>query len=214
MKVIIFANGELGARETAVRIADESDLVIAADGGLRHCFELNIKPDILIGDFDSILPELIAKAAATGTEIIRHPKDKDKTDLELALDLSMLKGAKETHLFGVLGNRWDMSLANLLLIAAPFYAGMQITIIDEQAMIYLLRDGDKKEIVHTCGKRISLIPVQNDVQVTLQGVKYPLTSGRIGFSSTRGISNSLTGDRGGIVVEEGVLLCVQSQEKD
>ena len=212
MKGIIFANGKLTAKEMAVEIAGESDLIIAADGGLAHCFALNIKPHVLIGDFDSTLPGLIHQAAETGAEIIRHPKDKDKTDLELALDLSMGKGVKEVYLFGALGNRWDMSLANLLLIAAPVYADMQITIVDGQTIIYPLKNGDKKELSYGNGRRVSLIPVKNDIRVTLQGFKYPLTGGRIAFSSTHGISNSLTGDRGVIIVESGVLLCVQSKE--
>ena len=86
MKSIIFANGQFTAREIAIRVADESELVVAADGGLLHCLELKITPHTLIGDFDSISPECIRQAAAKGTEIIRYPKDKDKTDLELALD--------------------------------------------------------------------------------------------------------------------------------
>ncbi len=212
MKSIIFANGKLTARKMAVELAGESDLIIAADGGIVHCLELNITPHILIGDLDSTPAGLIEQFAGTGMEIIRHPEAKDKTDLELALDLARVKGARETYLFAALGNRWDMSLANLFLLAAPAYADMQISIIDDLNIIYLLKNGDIKEITVDNGSRVSLIPMQNDIQVSLQGFKYPLASGRIAFASTRGISNYLTADRGIIIVENGMLFCVQNKK--
>lgn len=214
MQAIVFANGDLTAKEMAVAVAGESDLIIAADGGLIHCLALNIIPHVLIGDFDSTSPEMIKQFAEKGTEIISHPKDKDKTDLELALDLSVYRGVKKTYLFAALGNRWDMSLANLLLPAAQAYTDMRVTVVAERTMIYLLRAGAEKEISHVNGRVVSLLPVQADIKVTVKGFKYPLAGERIGFSSTRGISNLLSEDRGVIVVEEGILLCVQSQETD
>ncbi len=214
MQSTIFANGKFTAKEMAVEKSEESDLIIAVDGGLAHCFALNINPHVLIGDLDSVPPELARRFSETGAEVIIHPKDKDKTDLELALDLSVGRGVKEINLFATLGNRWDMSLANLLLAAAPSYMEIRITLFADHTTIYLLRDGDRKEILPKNGRRMSLIPIQNDIQVTLHGFKYPLTKGIIAYSSTYGISNSLTGDKGVIIVEKGVLLCVQSKETE
>jgi thiamine pyrophosphokinase len=209
MNTVIFANGEFGARNLAAKLCPEAEFIIAVDGGLRHCQSLNIQPHVLLGDLDSAEDDLVARALAAGVALQRYPKDKDKTDLELALDLACRRGAGKVSLFGSLGGRWDMSIANLFLLAAPAYNSLRITIYDEHTRIDLLRSGDQLQLKASPGSRVSLIPVGTQVEgVTLSGFQYPLTEHTISFASTLGISNVLIGDEGRVTIGTGSLLCI------
>lgn len=209
MKTVIFANGKLGAQSIAAKLADQAELIIAVDGGIRHCEYLNVQPHVLLGDLDSALEHLVNKAIADGVSLQRHPKDKDKTDLELALDLACSLGATTISLFGALGGRWDMSFANLLLPAVAAYANMRITLYDDQTRIDLLRDNEHLELTAPVGSRVSLLPINGQVEgVTLTGFQYPLTNHTLSFGSTRGISNVFIEENGYIAVEQGLLLIV------
>ena len=214
MKSIIFANGELGAQSIAAKLAAQAELIIAVDGGIRHCEQLNIQPHVLLGDLDSALNHLVDKAIADGVSLQRHPKDKDKTDLELALDLACSLRATTVSLFGALGGRWDMSLANLLLPAAMAYKNLRVTLYDDQTRIDLLRDNEHLELTASVGSRVSLLPIDGQVEgVTLTGFQYPLTNHTLSFASTRGISNVLVEDRGSISLEKGLLLSILTDFK-
>jgi len=209
MNTVIFANGEFGAQDTAEKLCPQAELIIAVDGGLCHCQRLNIQPHILLGDLDSAPVDLVASTVAAGVDLQHYPRDKDKTDLELALDLACERGATEVSLFGALGRRWDMSIANLLLIAAPNFSPLQITIYDNQTRIDLLRDEDRLNITAKPGSRVSFIPVGGPVEgVTLTGFQFPLTGHTLSFASTLGVSNVLVADEGQVVIARGRLLCI------
>lgn len=209
MKTVIFADGEFTAHNIARELCRQAELIIAVDGGIRHCEGLQVPPHVLLGDLDSAPGELVDRAGKSGISLLRHPKDKDKTDLELALDLSLERCATTVSLFGGLGGRWDMSLANLLLPSAPAYNSMQITLYDDRTRIDLLRGGDHLELSAAPGSRVSLIPVRGQVEgVTLTGFQYPLTSHTIPFASTLGISNVLVAEEGCISITKGLLLCI------
>jgi len=209
MKTVIFANGESGAKSIAKQLCCQAELIIAVDGGIRHCEQLNVQPHVLLGDLDSTPKQLVDAAMASGISLQRHPRDKDKTDLELALDLACSRGATTVSLFGALGGRWDMSLANLFLPAIAAYATMRITLYDDQTRIDLLRDNEQLDLIAPVGSRISLLPLSGQVKgVTLTGFQYPLTNHTLSFGSTRGISNVLIEENGCIAMEQGLLLIV------
>lgn len=209
MNTVIFANGEFNTPGLAALRCREAELIIAVDGGLCHCKDVNIQPHILLGDLDSAPNELITRALEDGVNLQRYPTNKDKTDLELALDLACKRGATKVSLFAGLGGRWDMSIANLFLIAAPAYDALRITIYDKQTRVDLIRDGEQLQITATPGSRVSLIPVGDNVEgVTLSGFQYPLTSHTLSFASTLGISNVLVADEGLITIASGRLFCI------
>jgi thiamine pyrophosphokinase len=102
-----------------------------------------------------------------------------------------------------------MSLANLLLAAAPAYTTMRITLYDDQTRIDLLRGGDRFTLTAAPGSRVSLLPLNGAVEgVTLTGFQYPLEGHTLTFGSTRAISNTLEKETGCITVGRGLLLCV------
>ena len=209
MRSIIFANGILNHSGNVLKILTPDDLIIAADGGAGHCLDLGIKPDAVIGDFDSLSPGHLNQLKKTGTEIIRHPVRKNCTDLELALKLAVDRGADEILIFGALGRRWDMTIANIFMLAAPVPAQSQVRIIDGFQEIMLLCAMKPHSIHGRAGDILSLVPLSGDVHgITLGGLEYPLQDDILKFGATRGISNVLVDDTATVYFKQGQLLCI------
>ena len=210
MLILIFANGEFATTPDLSDLLDRAGLIIAADGGANHCARLGIVPDILLGDLDSVETGLLQKLQAQGVAIHRHPPEKDATDLELALDLALDRGATAVWLVGALGGRWDMSLANIMLCALEKYRSLPITLVGADCRMHILRSGQPFTVHPTHpGRKVSLLPLGGDIQgITLEGFQYPLRDASLPFGSSRGISNVLTEETGTVRLEQGVLLCI------
>jgi len=210
MQAIIFANGEF-QNPTRPPILKDGVLVIAADGGSRHCQSLKIIPDVLIGDLDSTDPSLAAKWEEGGVEVIRYRADKDQTDLELALMLAQERGADEIVVYGAVGGRLDMTYGNLILLAHPALH-IPVTLICRNEEVHLLREGDSLDVVGSAGDILSLLPLHpHGAQVSAGGVQYPLENENLAFGLTRGISNQLTQDSATIRVDSGLLAVVHTR---
>ena len=206
MKVIVVANGTLPRAE----IKPEGNTpIVAADGGGRHCLQLGIVPQVLIGDFDSLSDDEIRELEAAGSTLYRYPTDKDETDLELALDYALECGADEITLYGLLGGRWDMSFANILLLAAPRYSGVQFQVMAADTRLYILRAGETLKLTGHPGDTVSVIPFTPDVGgLSYTGLAWPLENASLAFGSPRGVSNRLVVDTAQIKLENGVALVV------
>jgi thiamine pyrophosphokinase len=206
MRAVIIANGILGGFRPVIF---PEDIVIAVDGGLRHCLELKLRPHTLIGDMDSLSPEEIDAVARSGIPISRYPARKDHTDMELALQAARSMGADDIMLLGALGARWDMTLANIMLLAAPELAGCRARILDGTQEISLVRAGETRHFEGNAGDLLSLIPLRTDAQnVCVTGLEYPLSGATLYFSATRGISNVFCDQTATVFLEEGLLLCM------
>jgi thiamine pyrophosphokinase len=209
MRAIIFANGELNDTDQIRSINWDEYLIIAADGGARHCLALDLIPAIIIGDFDSLTLAEQAEFVQKGSKIIRHPERKDHTDLELAMLHAISSGAVEILVLGALGRRWDQTLANLLIPASPLFSEIAIRMLDGDQEINLIRARQKLELYGNPGDTVSLIPLWGDaLGVYTQGLEYPLNNETLKFGSTRGISNMLTQPTALVEVDEGLLVCI------
>lgn len=206
-RAVIFANGWLGQPPTLA----PGDVIIAADGGSRHCLRLGIRPSAVIGDLDSLTPDHLTALQALGAEIVQYPTRKDYTDLELALRYARDHGYRPVILAAALGERWDQTLANLLLPAA--LPEMDIRLVDGRQEIFLIRAGATGHISGRAGDTVSLIPLAGDaLGVRTQGLEYPLHDERLLFGGTRGVSNVLLGERAQVSLEAGILVCVVIHE--
>jgi thiamine pyrophosphokinase len=213
MLTLIFANGIVDRSPELAGLLDQADLVIAADGGANNCIKLNITPDILLGDLDSIKPEILTKYTNAGIAIHRHPTRKDATDLELALDLATTKGARTIWLVGALGGRWDMSLANIMLAARDKYREQKIFLLGPNCCMQILHPGKTHTISSMPGQQVSVLPLKGDARgVTLSGFEYPLTDHTIPFGSSLGVSNVIKDKTATVQHTEGVLLGVLFKE--
>jgi len=213
MLALIFANGIMKKTTEMQVLIDQADLVLAADGGAGHCSRLGIFPDILVGDFDSIDAATLKRYQEENIETHRHPVQKNATDLELALDLAMEKGATTIWMVGILGGRWDMSLANIMLGASDKYKGIRISLLGTDCIMHVLQPYKSFTINGTPGQTVSLLPLKGDVHgITLTGFEYPLSNHTIPYGASLGVSNVLVKDQGTILCTKGVLLCVQPIE--
>jgi thiamine pyrophosphokinase len=206
---VIFANGKLGSTSSWRPVMEADDLVIAVNGGSRHCQDLGIQPHVLVGDLDSLDEDAIARYELVGTKVIRYPSRKDFTDLELALLYVQEHGITEVLLIAALGFRWDQTLANLLLPAASSFSDLRIKLIDGEQEIQLLRAGERRILDGLPGDTVSLIPLGGEARgITTQGLEYPLRDETLHFGSTRGISNVLLDKTAKVSLREGLLIVV------
>ncbi len=214
MRAVIFANGIIKHLPEPGAVIMPDDLLIAADGGMHHCQAIGITPSVVIGDFDSLDPDGLNKLQSSGVEIIRYPARKDQTDLELALELAVDRGADEILVFGALGARWDMSIANILLLTLPEFSGVKLKFIEENQEITLLRGGEEFILNGKKGDILSLTALDQEVKgVTLSGLEYPLKDSTLQLGSTRGISNVMVENTATVYLKKGLLLCVHTRIK-
>jgi thiamine pyrophosphokinase len=209
LRAVILANGVLHGLPSDLALPRPGDLIIAADGGTRHCRRLGIKPHLVVGDLDSTPPREIESLKAQGVEVIQHPTRKDAADLELALDLAVGRGADDILVLGALGERWDMSLANVMLLALPDLDQAHIRLIDGQHEIICIKGPGRAALFGRVGDTLSLVPLSAEAKgVTLSGLEYPLRDAVIPRGSTWGISNVLTRPQAVVALESGRLLVV------
>jgi len=191
----------------------ENCLIICCDGGARHVQYSGIKPDVIIGDMDSIDPALLVGYSTSGIKIIKHPANKDFTDTELALDYASGLKPEAIFIWGALGGRIDHTLSNVFLLCRGQEKGIRTCLIDEYGEAFVL----EKEIsfVNETGKTVSLIALSPEVNgVTLAGFLYPLKEETLIMGGSRGISNIINEDRASISVKHGKLLVIKYWQKD
>jgi len=202
--VTIFANGELPLESISI---PSSSTVIAADGGASHCLKLGINPDVVIGDFDSLSHEEIDVLKENVVVFIKFPIDKNKTDLELALDHTIELGAEEVSLYGLFGGRWDMTFANILLLASSRFSGLNIRLISGENTAYIVRSGETITFQGQVGTIVSVMPLNGQgIGITYEGLQWSLDDATLSFGSSRGVSNRMTGTKARISLLEGTLL--------
>ncbi len=214
-RCIIFANGEMDTPPAILKQLQPDDLVIAADGGSRHCRAMGITPRVIVGDLDSISPAELAFFEGRATEILRFPSRKDETDLELAVQYAQKAGVEEVYVVGALGARWDMTMANILLLAAEKFSGLSMHLLDGTQEFSVLRGDSQAVFRGQPGDLLSLIPLGGDCGgITTQGLEYPLNNERLSFGSPRGVSNVFLHASVHIQLTEGVLLCLVNRSGD
>jgi thiamine pyrophosphokinase len=186
-------------------------LVIAADGGLHKAQLLGLRPDLVIGDGDSLGPDALAELADSGIELRLHPRDKDESDTELALRAAVERGAQRIVVLGALGGvRFDHGLANVLLLALPELAGRAVVLVDRRTTVRLLAGaGAALELHGTAGDLVSLLPLSEQVTgVRTVGLRFALRGEPLAQGPGRGLSNELTGTHARIEIDGGRLAVI------
>lgn len=210
MTIFVFANGEIAGYEWLRPLLPQASFIIAADGGARHLYALERPPDLIIGDMDSLSPELEGWLAETAVSRLQHSTHKDETDLELALLHALTVSDSPLWIFGALGGRLDQTLANILLLAHPKLAGRQIELRTERERAWLVGVGETAVAGHP-GDLISLIPLGGDVLVhSTTGMVWPLQQETLVFGPARGVSNVMDAETATIRLTSGQLLCVHT----
>lgn len=210
-RAVIFVNGKLRSLKRLRALLQRDDFLIAADGGLRHLRRLGMAPHLLIGDLDSATAEDVQWASANGAEIRRYPREKDETDLELALRAAADTGSRAILLVAALGGRLDQTLGNLFLLTRPELNGLDVRLDDGVEEAFLIHDHG--ELLGQAGDTVSLLPLNGPARgVTTRALKYPLHAETLYADSTRGISNVMKGSTAGIAISGGLLLCIHTRK--
>ena len=190
-RALVLVGGEVHADERLRATLAGADLVIAADGGLRHAAALGLTPDLLVGDLDSVDDATLA--AHPGLAIERHPTNKDALDLELALDAAVARGAERITVVGGLSGRLDQTLATVLVAQARHAAGVTLEVLDGRRAVWPLRPGEARELPLQGGERFSLLALDRDARVSVAGARYPLDEATLTRALGLGVSNVALG---------------------
>lgn len=205
MRAAIVGNGRLPPTRGLRQLLRRADLVVCADGGLRPMRALGITPQVAVGDFDSASRSLLAWARKRGILLLTHPREKDETDTELAIQYALRVGATTIDLVGVLGGRLDHTLANIGLLVALARKHRRAHIVHGDTEVFLATP--RASIPGRVGDRVSLIPLSARVTgVSTHGLKYPLADSTLRMDATRGISNEITAPSAHVRTRRGWLL--------
>jgi thiamine pyrophosphokinase len=211
-KALIFANGDIddGAMVRRALAAAGAALMIAADGGARIALEYGVQPQVVIGDMDSVEPQMLAALESGGSTIIRYPEAKNETDLELALIYAVEQGATWVRVIGAQGGRLDQTLSNVYLLALEALHGCDARLVAGDAETLLLIGGEV-EIIGAAGDTVSLVPASGSAHgVSTEGLRYPLRDESLLFGPARGVSNVMEGERAVVRVRDGALIVVHT----
>ena len=217
-RACIFANGIVDDPTFIKSHITSSDLLIAADGGIKIAAALGLIPHILIGDLDSTQEQQLLSFTNHHTLVLRYPQAKNETDLELALQYALDQKVSEILIFGALGGRWDMSLANIFLLTYPFLQksltqSIKISIIEPNQEFNLITQHFPLFILGKADDTVSLLPLSIMVEgVETKNLLYPLKNETLHFGTTRGISNVMLSDHASVQIQNGLLLCIHTSQ--
>ncbi|MBO7179703.1 MAG: thiamine diphosphokinase [Clostridia bacterium] len=180
----------------------ENDLIIAADGGYSTLKKLNIKPDLVVGDFDSL------GSAPDGENIIKHPIKKDDTDTLLAIKIGFEKGYEKFVIYGAIGGRLDHTVATIQSATYVAQNGGIAYICDDNHTVTAIKNSCIK-FKATAKGYISVFALSGAAKgVKINGLLYPLDNAEILPDFPLGVSNEFLGKESAISVSDGVLTII------
>ncbi len=217
MKTVIISGGRID-RDFALSFLENEtfDQWIAVDNGLRFCYDNQIKPTWIVGDFDTAAPELVEYyQTQTDIPIRRFNPVKDSTDSQIAIELALELGSSEITLLGGTGTRMDHVLGNIQSLMLAKKKGVSCVILDEYNRIRLIDGETRLKKSEQYGKYVSLLPLTTEVTgVDLTGFKFNLTGHT--FTSTGsaglGVSNEIIEDTAEIRVKSGIFVLIESRD--
>ena len=192
-------------------IDDRPELVIAADSGLHAVLHRGWVPDLVVGDLDSVDPAALAEATDAGARVEPAAIDKDETDLELALLAAVDAGADTVRVIVRGDGRLDHQLANLVALAAPELAAVEVSAAVGEHEAWVVRG--ERRLTLEIGRHLALLPVGGSAWVTSEGVAFPLADEELSPFAGRGIANRVTAEPVRIAVHAGVVLVLSSPRR-
>ena len=207
MKVChIFAGGDLGKVDHEW-FGAHPGIVICADSGYEHARELDLKPDIIVGDFDSYSGELPADC-----EIHRSVPEKDDTDTLLAVKIAIERGYEMIYLYGALGGkRFDHAFANIQTMIYAHEHGVRMALIGDEHLTLQTGGTEETYTRREDDEYFSVFAITETVRIkSLRGVKYPLEDYEMKCSFPIGVSNEITSPSASLNIESGIALIIRS----
>lgn len=204
MQCTIMTNGEYAAISRYRSVVDSSEMIICADGGANYAYQMNIVPDCIIGDLDSIHPHVLEHYTRLKVPVMKYPRHKDFTDTQLAISAAEEKGAGNIILLGSLGGRLDHTLSNLYSCLDMALKGHQIIHYHPDYQVYMVNSC--LTLKGTAGDVVSVLALTDIAKgVTEIGFEYPLQDAVLESRNPFAVSNVMSGPTAVIRVQEGIL---------
>ncbi len=198
---VVVCNGEIGMIKSAfLTLLSDDPLVVCADGGANRLRRWKIRPHLIIGDLDSVIP--LTKRVFSDVETIHIP-DQNSTDLEKVLDHLVTHSYVRAVVVGATGAQIDHTLANISILL-KYRDRLDIVFKDAQFDMFFING--VTTVMTTPGQRISLMPMGTCEGVTTQGLLYPLAGDTMAFGVREGVSNEATGGEVTVTVAGGCML--------
>jgi thiamine pyrophosphokinase len=208
--VHLFLNGRKPNPSVFLTRYRPGDILVAVDGGLNHLASLNLIPDLLIGDMDSIDESTLNHYTQMNVPLIRHPVEKDETDFELALAQVYDRTPGKVYVYAGLGGRLDHTLTNLGVASGLAFADPVVVFVDDSSELFFINGSCRVE--GKPGDLVSLVPWGGAVTgVTTDQLQYPLNQETLYPDRSRGISNLMLADLASIHTSTGRLLCIHQK---
>jgi thiamine pyrophosphokinase len=197
--ILLIANGKCEDAAFIKTLAKENDFVLAVDGGADTALKAGVTPDLVIGDLDSISP---AAKEKLGKDKLFKISRQDNTDLEKALDFTLVLNPKTTTIICASGGRLDFTLSNVSSVF-NYTKKLHVVLKGKGWRIYPI----EKSAAFTCkkGATVSLIPMSAAKGITLKNLKYPLNNATLKTGLTA-VSNVAKKDNFEVLLKSGKLL--------
>jgi len=201
LPVLLLANGEPPPRPFLRRLRHACGMFIAADGGANAALRAGLRPDVIIGDLDSLRP---ATRRAFRTSLLLRVRRQDNTDLEKALDYVTALGARRVVVAGITGRRIDFTLGNLSVLW-KYTAALDIIVAGDGWEAFPA--GRRRTVRARKGTTVSLVPFGPCGGITLRGLRYPLTNASMKVGEI-GVSNVVVRSPFSVAVRRGRMLII------
>lgn len=211
-KALIISGGDFAPGTYKTEDLQKYDYVIAADKGLEYARLLNIEPNIVIGDFDS-LQDKNSFNTVEKSKVLTFPIEKDDTDTMLAIKHAIEKGFKHIAIICALGGRLDHTMANIQSIAYAAKFECMCEIFSEKEYLRILSSNIEHSVqlpkIDNCS--LSLFSLSEKCTgVSISGAKYNVENATLTYDFPLGVSNTWKDDVVNVSIEEGVLLIIES----
>ena len=201
-RCVIVGGADINNYEYIKSCLRNDDFIVFCDSGLKHLESLQVKPGLIVGDFDSHdNPQL-------DVETIVLPCEKDDTDTVFAVKRALKRGFDDFLLIGVVGARLDHSLGNVSILLYLNSLGKKGCIIDDYSEMEIVCD--KPVYIENSFKFFSLLNIFGTAKgITIKNAKYPLIDGEITCEYQYGISNEVVGQTAEVSIKKGKLLLIK-----
>lgn len=206
---IIIANGDKPSKRSINYLFSHGvETIIAADGGANSCYKLGVVPQYIIGDFDSMHPEVL-NYYKNKSKLLKYSRQND-TDVEKALKLAIKKKYETVFLLGGTGDRLDHSICNLGIVI-KFFQKIRMIIIHGKTVLFPYANNVR--LKSTSGETVSLYALNSNTRITSSGLKYPLRNVSLQFGEKESTSNTALSDSFALKISGGIVFVIREYKK-
>ncbi|MDR0413933.1 MAG: thiamine diphosphokinase [Prevotellaceae bacterium] len=206
-RTVALAHGEFPAHSMALQSLRNAAVVVCCDGAVESLLQFGRKPDYIVGDLDSISPELKERFA----DRLRHVEEQESNDLTKSMIFCRSKGYRSVTILGATGKREDHTLGNISLLAD--YAkemGMEVQMLTSYGVFSVASGSAAFESF--AGQQVSIFGLSPQAAITTEGLKYPIANRPLP-SWWMGTLNESLGDSFSVLFSEGSVLVFREYPK-